>query len=175
MAAGHSADDDRIAARQAEAIKLRVRGKSVREIAEALGISKSQAAVDVRAAMAATAKEAEENVNEQRGLELGRLERALEVVESVLTKSNGAEEGDELALKALDRLVKIQDQRAKILGLYAPEKREIAASVATASPEAAARLVRETFGAHALPKEDDAARNAEAGGDTPISPGASSE
>jgi len=131
MAAGRaSADDDRIAARQAEAIKLRVRGKSVREIAELLGVSKSQAHIDVRAAMASTAKEAEENVNEQRGLELGRLERALEVVESVLTNSNGAEEGDELALKALDRLVKIQDQRAKLLGLYAPEKKDITGKIA---------------------------------------------
>lgn len=126
-----TADEDRIAARRAEAIKLRVRGKTIREIAEQLGVSVGQAHVDVRAAMGSIAKEAEENVSEQRGLELGRLERALEIVESVLTNSNGADQGDELALKALDRLVKIQDQRAKLLGLYAPEKKDVNARVAS--------------------------------------------
>jgi hypothetical protein len=120
-----TADEDRIAARQAEAIRLRVRGKTIREIATELGISVALAHRDVRTAMAATAKEAEENVAEQRGLELSRLERALEVVESVLTGAPDADNGDELSLKALDRLVKIQEQRAKLLGLYAPEKREV--------------------------------------------------
>lgn len=125
-----TADEDRIAARRAEAIRLRVRGKTIREIAEALQISVGQAHLDVRTAMAATAKEAEENVAEQRGLELNRLERALEVVESVLTNSAGADQGDELSLKALDRLVKIQEQRAKLLGLYAPEKKDITGKIA---------------------------------------------
>lgn len=125
-----SADDDRIAARKAEAIRLRVRGKTIREIATELGISVGQAHKDLRAAMSETAREAEENVVEQRGLELNRLERALEVVENVLTNSVGAEEGDELSLKALDRLVKIQEQRAKLLGLYAPEKKDVTARVA---------------------------------------------
>lgn len=81
--------------------------------------------------MSAVAAEAEQDVKAERGLELKRLERALEVVEGVLTGSDTADDGNELALKALDRLVKIQDQRAKLLGLYAPEKREIDARVAS--------------------------------------------
>jgi hypothetical protein len=150
-----SADDDRIAARQAEAIRLRVRGKTIRQIAEALGISVALAHRDVRTAMGEIAKEAEENAQDQRGLELARLDRALDIVEGVLTGSGASEpgEGDELQLKALDRLVKIQDQRAKLLGLYAPEKREMSGglglAVGEATPAAAAELVRKKFGGHA--------------------------
>lgn len=129
-----TADEDRIAARRAEAIKLRVRGKTIREIAEALSIGVATAHDDVRTAMTEIAKEAEDNVLAQRGTELARLERALEVVESVLTSApNQDDGGDELQLKALDRLVKIQDQRAKLLGLYAPTKSEVDAKVASVS------------------------------------------
>jgi hypothetical protein len=126
-----TADEDRIAARRAEAIRLRVRGKTIREIADALQIGVATAHDDVRTAMRETAKQAEDDVQAELGLELRRLERALDIVEKVLTGGNSAdpEDGDELTLKALDRLVKIQDQRAKLLGLYAPEKRDINAKV----------------------------------------------
>lgn len=126
-----TADEDRIAARRAEAIKLRVRGKTIREIAAELGIGVATAHDDVRTAMTEIAQEAEGNVLAQRGTELARLERALGVVESVLTSAPTVDGGDELQLKALDRLVKIQDQRAKLLGLYAPERKEIDAKVAS--------------------------------------------
>lgn len=138
-----SADEDRIAARQAEAVKLRVSGHTIREIAEKLSVSVGQAHADVRSAMGAIAKEAEENVVAERGLELSRLERAIRVIEDVLLDPEplpGGDAGDdffeavessrELKLKALDRLVKVQDQRAKLLGLYAPERREVNAKVA---------------------------------------------
>jgi transposase len=125
-----TADEDRIAARRAEAIKLRVRGKTMREIAAELGVGLATAHDDVRRMMTETAQEAEGNVQAQRGLELLRLERALQVIESVLANSEGADGGDELQLKTLDRLVKIQDQRAKLLGLYAPERKEVDARVA---------------------------------------------
>jgi hypothetical protein len=143
----NSADDDRIAARRAEAIRLRVRGKTIREIAAELNIGVATAHDDVRHQMRETARVAEEDVQAQRGLDLGRLERALEVVSEVLLspEPTGAEGGKdtmdaiessrELKLKALDRLVKIQEQRAKLLGLYAPEKRELNATVTAVSLE----------------------------------------
>jgi len=120
-----SADEDRIALRRAEAVKLRARGKKFQEIADTLQIGLATAHLDVRTAMTEIAKEAEENVLAERGTELSRLERALEVVESVLTSATTADGGDELQLKALDRLIKIQDQRSKLLGLYSAEKREL--------------------------------------------------
>lgn len=128
-----SADEDRIAARQAEALKLRVQCKTIREIAEELGVSVGQAHADLQAAKAKYAKEAEENIQAERGLELRRLERALDVVEKIIGGEDP--EAEELRLKALDRLVKIQEQRAKLLGLYAPERREIDAKVATVALE----------------------------------------
>jgi len=120
-----TADQDRIALRRAEAVKLRAKGKGFQEIADTLGIGLATAHLDVRTAMAEIADEAQEYIQAERGTELARLERALSVVEAVLTSAPTAEDGDELQLKALDRLVKIQDQRAKLLGLYAPEKKEL--------------------------------------------------
>jgi hypothetical protein len=94
------------------------------------------------------AAEAEENVRAERGLELGRLERAFRVIEDVLFEPEpaGPEEGEalgdfeeriessrELKLKALDRMMKAQDQRAKLLGLYAPTKSELDAKIAAVS------------------------------------------
>ncbi len=120
-----SADEDRIALRRAEAVKLRARGKTFQEIADELDIGLATAHLDVRTAMTEIAKEAEANVLAERGTELARLERALAVVEQVLTNAPTLDGGDELQLKALDRLVKIQDQRSKLLGLYSAEKREL--------------------------------------------------
>ncbi len=120
-----SADEDRIKLRRAEAVKLRARGKTFQEIADALEIGLATAHLDVRTAMPEIPKDAEEHVLAERGTATCRLDRALSVVEGVLTNAPTAEGGDELALKALDRLVKIQDQRAKLLGLYSPEKREL--------------------------------------------------
>ncbi len=138
-----SADDDRIALRRAEAVKLRAHGKTFQEIADTLSIGLATAHLDVRTAMTEIAKEAEENVLAERGTELSRLQRAISVVEDILghLEPTGAEGDDdaldaiessrELKLKALDRLVKIQDQRAKLLGLYAPEKKDVTARVAS--------------------------------------------
>lgn len=123
-----SADDDRIALRRAEALKLRVSGKTFQEIADTLDIGLATAHLDVRSAMAEYGREAEEDLRAERGLELRRLERAFDLVESVLSG-----DGDELKLKALDRLMKVQDQRAKLLGLYAPERKEVDAKVAAVS------------------------------------------
>lgn len=172
----NSADDDRIAARQAEALQLRVRGKTIREIAAALQVSVGQAHADLQAAKRSYAKQAEEDVQAERGLDLSRLERALKVVEDVLCEpepergpgeeplehEDAIETSRELKLKALDRLVKIQEQRAKLLGLYAPERRELEAKVAAVALEdldamKAAALANECD--DSLPSSDENSRN----------------
>ncbi len=171
----NSADDDRIAARRAEAIRLRVSGKTIRAIAKELSISVSTAHADVRETMAEVAKAARDDAETELATDLERLDNALSIVLEVLNRgaTAGTDDGDEpgdifdglteqqeLKLKAVDRLVKIQEQRAKLLGLYAPAKQEIAATATlavNASPEAAARLVREQFGTHgSIAEADDA-------------------
>lgn len=131
-----TADEDRIAARRAEAIRLRTSGKTIREIAEALGVGVATAHDDVRTAMSELAREAEENVRAERGSQLSRLERAFRVLEDVLEGVESVDSDDspglsrDIKLKALDRLVKLEERRAKLLGLDAPERREIDAKVA---------------------------------------------
>ena len=135
-----TADEDRIAARRAEAIRLRVSGKTIRAIAKTLGISVSTAHADVRETMAEVAKAAREDAETEIATDLERLDNALDVVLQVLNRGAmaGTDEGDtpddvfdglteqqELKLKAVDRLVKLSEQRAKLLGLYAPTKQEV--------------------------------------------------
>ncbi len=145
-----TADEDRIELRRAEALRLRCRGYSVREIGAELGISKSVAADDVRKAMGEAKKLSQEELDTERELELHRIDLALKVVAKILndrevTAAEAAkldismaellDSEDELKLKAIDRQVKLQEQRAKLLGLYAPEKRDINATVSAVSLE----------------------------------------
>lgn len=132
-----TADEHRIMLRQAEAVKLRVRGKSYQQIADDLGISKGQAFADVKANLASTADERKEDTDRARDIELMRLDNAIERVTRILERDFGItfdgdldklleelSDGSELVLKAADRLVKLSSERSKLLGLYAAEKRE---------------------------------------------------
>lgn len=141
-----TADEDRIALRQSDALRLRIRGYSFREIAAELKISLAVAHSDVRTAMSGTLKRTAEELEAERELELHRIDTALRVVAKILDGVLFADEsaaqtaalqaemnlmdvltgGDELKLKAIDRQVKLQEQRAKLLGLYAPQKVEAA-------------------------------------------------
>lgn len=134
-----TADEDRIAARQAEALRLRCRGFTIREIAAELKISVAVAHSDVRTALGNAKKLSEDELQAERELELHRIDAALRVVSKILNErevtaveaakleispSELLDSEDELKLKAIDRQVKLQEQRAKLLGLYAPQKVE---------------------------------------------------
>lgn len=137
-----TADEDRIALRRAKALQLRIRGYTVREIGLELGVSKSVAAEDVRHAMGEAKKLSEDELQAERDLELHRIDAALRVVAKILNgravtvaeaEASGISDADEtelldaadeLKLKAVDRQVRLQEQRAKLLGLYAPAKVE---------------------------------------------------
>ena len=159
-----TADEHRIMLRQAEAVALRVRGKSYQQIAEALSISKGQAFADVKASLLASAEQRGRDIEDSRELELQRLDNAIDRVTDILEKKLGfsvkgedVEElsellagENELVLKACDRLVKLSSERSKLLGLYAPVKQELSGNDGgpiQVSPEAAAARVREIFGA----------------------------
>lgn len=99
--------------RQAEAVKLRVEGKTLQEIADQLGYSDPSGAH--RAIAAALAKTLATPADEFRALELERLE--------ALWKGlwRFAQAGDE---KAVSAALKVMQRRAKLMGLDArPEAR----------------------------------------------------
>ena len=82
------------AARREKALELRAKGMSIRAIAGKLGVSKSQV---------------------QRDIELQRLDALY------LKAWEAVEEGD---LPSIDRCLRVQERRAKLLGLDAAEKIE---------------------------------------------------
>lgn len=142
------------AERDAEACRLRSRGLSYRKIAAELGTDVATAHEAVQRALRAVVQEAAEDV---RAIELDRLDRMHREVMAVLerqhvTVSNGKvvsrivgwqepnadgerkpiwEEvlDDAPVLAAVDRLLKIQERRAKLLGLDAPAKQQTDAVV----------------------------------------------
>ncbi len=139
-----TAEEDKIEARQADVIRLRVAGFNFREIAAELRVSVSTAHADYVEAMKKIRETTRESAEEVRSVELDRLDRMIRALE---TKAFG--DGD---TRAIDTLLKVSERRAKLLGLDAPEKHDIQAGVAT--PEAAAALVRQAFGEHGAQKSD---------------------
>ncbi|MFH9368081.1 hypothetical protein ACH4K8_20665 [Streptomyces anulatus] len=134
------------AQRDAEAARLRTQGWTYQRIADHVGFKQRADAYNaVKRVLDATVREAGEDI---RALELERLDRLEAAANGVLerehvTVSNGRvvvlhetplpDDGPVLA--AIDRLLKIQERRARLLGLDAPTKQNI-----SISPERAAAL-----------------------------------
>ncbi|MEV7895306.1 hypothetical protein [Streptomyces cyaneofuscatus] len=134
------------AERDARAAELRSKGWTYSRIAAELGFNhRADAHNAVKRVLKETVREAGEDV---RALELERLDRLEAAANEVLerehvTVSNGRvvslnemplpDDGPVLA--AIDRLLKIQERRARLLGLDAPTKQAI-----SISPERAAAL-----------------------------------
>lgn len=94
-----------------EAVKLRIAGKTFREIAEILHYNSQQAAFDaVKRTLIATAREP---ADELRSLELERLDELWQVA------FGKAKEGD---LSAQQSCIRILERRARLVGLDAPQK-----------------------------------------------------
>lgn len=124
------------ALRRAEAMRLRIRGVRFEDIATQLGYSsRARAAEDVLKGLADTVQEP---ADELRTLELERLEmlwrRAMAVMDrphlvaqmGKVIKYRGKPVIDDApVLAAIDRLLRIQERRAKLLGLDAPVEVEV--------------------------------------------------
>src|SRR5579872_6048326 len=167
----NTSEDAVIEERRRQSWVLRLKGKSIRQIAAALGVSVATSHSDLKVVLERTKKENDEAAEDHRVVSVARLDRALDTIEDALTAFSvrtdaGGEiiERDvdhELRLKALDRLLKLEERRAKLLGLDAPVKTEVEASVTNvASPAEAARLVRTAFGEHASKKATDESESA---------------
>lgn len=131
--------------RRGRVYDLRLAGKSIREIARELGIGVGTAHRDCDAVLERLKSEANETAERARQIDLHRLD----VAQAALWPS--VQSGE---TQAIDTYLRLQARRSKLLGLDAPEQQ--IHSMTTASPEEAARLVREAFGEKATPRKSDA-------------------
>ena len=103
------------AERREEAVKMRLAGLSYAQIGDRLGVTRQAAFAYVSSSLAdlrAATAEAAEDVRE---MELARLDAML------VPMLEAAEAGQQTAV---DRVLRIQERRAKLLGLDAAEKHE---------------------------------------------------
>lgn len=120
--------------RRSKAWLLRVKGKTVRQIATELGVSVGTAHSDLAAVMERTRSESDDRAETHRALSLARLDRALDTIEEALRAQVPAKDPEnpdsasadhDMRLKAIAGLLKLEERRAKLLGLDAPTKQEV--------------------------------------------------
>ena len=97
-----------------QALDLRLKGWSYPQIARHIGYTTEGARKAVQRGLAEHRTESAELAEEVREHEAARLDRMLQTLERIV---EGAADDDDKRFAALDRLLKIQDRRAKLLGL----------------------------------------------------------
>jgi len=112
----HIAEDVQILERRAKALQLRRAGAHYRTIAQQCGVSVEVAYADVQAELAVLRKVTEQDAEVIRDLELRRLD------DYMLALAPKAQRGD---VQAITACLRVQERRAKYLGLDAATKQEI--------------------------------------------------
>ena len=102
--------------RRAQALKLRRAGHSYSEIGEKLGVATSQAFQAVKSGLELIREEATETARDVLALELQRLDELLQMLMPKATS------GGKNAMAAVDRVLRVQERRAKYLGLDQAKK-----------------------------------------------------
>lgn len=128
------------AERRKQAVAMRLSGSNLDQIVTVLGYaSRAAASVDIKRAMETAVVEQSRSVEVYREEELQRLDLLLSEAWSILkrehiTVSHGRVVRDDMdqtipdvgpVLAAMDRILKIQERRAKLLGLDAPQRHEV--------------------------------------------------
>lgn len=98
---------------QAQAVQLRIQGYTYQTIAEHIGITKGTAHKWVSQAMRASAEASERDALSELGVDLARIDIAMKKVMALVERSD---------LAAVDRLIRLIDRRAKLLGLDATDR-----------------------------------------------------
>lgn len=122
---------------QARALELRRGGDGYEAIAEKLGIGKSSAHRMVEAAMAGARAQISASVDELRADELTRLDGMLAKLWPKVT--------DDPDVAVIDRIIKIGERRAKLLGLDAPVRTAIQGGGDDAPPISTVNETKVTF------------------------------
>jgi len=107
------------AADRRKALELRRNGATFAQIGAALGIGRKAVSKLIDRELARQQHEARENAGAALGLELERLDAALRVACAVM---NNPGAGAESRLRAIDRVLRVEFLRCRLLGLLAPTK-----------------------------------------------------
>src|SRR5690606_22498535 len=116
IGAKQKAKELEIEVRRAKLAKPKLGGISVRQSAQELGCSGGTVYSDLEAALARTADTADEHSRMERHVSLGRCEAALRAIWPRICR------GD---VEAINAFVRLDQRRAKLLGLDAPTKQEL--------------------------------------------------
>ncbi len=106
--------------RERQAVEMRTRGMTYREIGEALGVNPASAHRMVSRALARVPAEA---VNDLRALNLFRLEELWRRLGEIL---EDAADNPDLQLRTIDRMLAVMIREASLMGLDSPPKRVVA-------------------------------------------------
>jgi len=123
---------------QLSALQLRQRGHTYEEIGKALGISKPAAFQRVATALRPLEEELKERVTIEREADLTRIGEMLKALWPASTAGDPA---------SIDRVTKLLDRRAKLLGLDTPVKVEHSGELALTGDDARAALLARVAGA----------------------------
>lgn len=135
-----SAAKARTLERKVKALELRRMGKGYVEIAAALGIGKSQAHRLVKSGLADARAQISAQADELRSEEISRLDAMLSGLWADARKGNAG---------AVDRVLKIMERRARLLGLDAPVRSALEGGPPGAPPMQAVNMTAEEFRAMA--------------------------
>ena len=114
-----SLNSDDLALRRQKSLEMRLKGHQLREIAAAVGVSAQVVQADIKRLI--NENMSEEDISTARKLEEQRLDKVLKIAVAI---AEGR--GDpELRLKAIDRIQRIVNQRATLLGLNAPVRHDV--------------------------------------------------
>lgn len=116
MARGKDKDKANALNRQYLALDLRQSGWSFRAIGDKLGVTHMQAWRDVKSAIEELQSLNTDKAEDFRQLELERLDALTKALEPMAMVGN---------TNSVNAYIRVMEQRAKLLGLYAPEKKEI--------------------------------------------------
>lgn len=116
------------------ALQMKIQGKSYRHIAETFGVSVATACARVKAAME---EQPSPDVETFRKLEDSQLDRLTEEMMSIL---DNPATNSETRMKAVDRLVRLQERRAKLHGLDAPTRADVTITEQTETERELAEL-----------------------------------
>jgi hypothetical protein len=108
--------------RRQKAMELRRQGKTYIQIGKELGISQPRAWKLVSEEIQRIQDQTAETAKEVLEIELQRLDDSIAVCMTILKDDEAC---DETKLKAIDRILKAQDRRAKYLGLDAPKSMNV--------------------------------------------------